>query len=495
MTARVSEGPAVGEVSKRYLFFLRHFNDTDNIAPIIHAFLNANPGHRAEVLLYDENYSGQGDANLALLSRAFPGQFRWCWLGDHFGLSFASSRRAAAWMQTLRRWRKAMDRRPGTNANGASQTPQDLAADSRPSGQHRPWRQGRWRWLPRAFHSIADVRSGSAGEARITTTLAPLVQAPRRADLVIFDVVRSHHVRGYLKALRALGCRSIICLPVSPLINYNVLREYDFTSPGSREFLNRHDYSGFDALSHVDGLYLNTYRSFMLSLGLKDGLPRRTHCIGSLRYYPEWIRIREAALPGSGLSAAVRGAQQQSDKRLLVLLSRLKTNVNRAELQACLDWLAQAEGFEIRVKGHTRAGQGDGALQLHAMQDANREDTSALIDWCDAVLFWGTSAALEGYSKGKTMICMPFVSSNRNLYAHYRAGFIARCRDDLVLFLTRYGRTGSAEPYDQDGAETMLREVVRSGQSDWQTHVEFTLTLLQEAEDAGTASPHDASLP
>jgi hypothetical protein len=300
--------------------------------------------------------------------------------------------------------------------------------------------------------------------------------------------VRSHHVRGYLKALRELGCRSIICLPVSPLINYNVLREYDFTAPGSGEFMNRHDYSGFDAISYVDGLYLDTYRRFMGSMGLTDGLPRNSTCIGSLRYYPQWIRIRDAALPSSGPAQAKPSAQGPASKHLLVLLSRLKTNVNRHELQACLDWLAQAEGFEIRVKGHTRAGKGDDALQLHSLKDANNEDTSTLIDWSDAIVFWGTSAALEGYAKGKTMACIPFVSSNLNLYEHYEAGFIARCRDDMVLFLHQYAQTGVAAPYSHAGIDRLMREVVQAGQRDWLEHREFTVRYLAEQEQQAPTS-------
>ena len=478
MTGSIEPITADQTIRKRYLLFLRHFNDIDNIAPIIHAFLDADPGHRAEVLLYDENYSGSGDPNLSLLSGAFPGQFRWSWLGDHFGLSFESSLRAARLQQQLRKllaaW-KRLSKPEARQQTRGGRSHQTTTSDA-------PRLSGRWHWLPKGLRSIADVRSGRAGEAVIREILAPLLSSPRPADLVLFDVVRCHHVAGYLKALRTMGCRSIICLPVSPLVNYNVLREYDFSDPGSKEFRSRHDYSGFDGLSYVDGLYLQHYRSFMQAMSLPDGLPRETSCIGSLRYAPEWIKLRATATAHGESARAPQVAAAHGGRRLLVLLSRLKTNVNRQELQACLDWLAQAEGFEIRIKGHPRAGASDTGLQLHAMQDANSEDTSALVDWCDAIVFWGTSAALEGYAKGKTMICIPFVSSNLNLFAHYGAGFIARCRDEMVLGLNHYLHSGKIEPYSHSGIAALIQEVVRAGHADWSSQVRFTLNHLEANE-------------
>ncbi|MFM7313334.1 MAG: hypothetical protein ACKO0M_09235 [Cyanobium sp.] len=483
MTGTIKPMQASQEIRKRYLFFLRHFNDIDNIAPIIHGFLGADGTHQAEVLLYDENYSGRSDPNLNLLSTAFPDQFQWCWLGDRFGLSFESSRRAARLQQRLRKLLITVKR--VTQSGRPRRTPaQPGVARTTPeaSAEAGTGSRGRWSWLPMGLRSVADVRSGRAGADLIRKALTPLVASPRPADLVIFDVVRSHHVSGILKALRALGCRSIICLPVSPLINYNVLREYDFTTPGSQEFRNRHDYSGFDALSYVDGLYLEHYRSFMQGMGLPDGLPRDTNCIGSLRYAPEWIRIRSTATAREAADSAPQAARGHTHKRLLVLLSRLKANVNREELQACLDWLAQADGFEIRIKGHPRASGAEAGLQLHAMQDANSQDTSTLVDWCDAILFWGTSAALEGFAKGKTMICIPFVSSNLNLYVHYSVGFIARCRDEMVLGLRRYLQAEKIEPYNHSGIEALMREVVRAGHVDWNGQLQSTLRHLEHHE-------------
>jgi hypothetical protein len=487
MTQTLQEDRVDEEFGKRYLFFLRHFNDTDNIAPIIHAFLGKSRSHHAEVVLYDENYCGAGDRNLSLLSQEFPEQFNWSWLGNHFGLDFKQSLRVAKWQKrvrtiltvlacaTVQRHRFIL-----VGETIAAISDKELA-ESRVSRRRRI---SRWEWLPKGVRSITDIRSGKAGEALICNRLSALVRSPQPADLVIFDVVRSRHVHGYLTALRKLGCKSIICLPVSPLINYNVLREYGFGTTGLRDFLNKHDYRGFDALSYVDGLYLQHYRAFMKSLGLRGGLPEKTNCIGSLRYYPEWLRIRGSSATSEYETHEKQPQGQAGKKKLLVLTSRLKSNVNLRELQACLDWLAQAREFEIRVKGHTRCGEGDLTLQLRGLQEANAIDTSALVDWCDAIVFWGTSAALEGYTKGKMMFCIPFVSSNLNLYEYYQAGYIARCRDDLVLVLSEYARTGVAEPYNHDGIRRMLREVVQAGQSNWQDHIEFVLRYLQDNEAA-----------
>lgn len=477
-------------ISKRYLFFLRHFNDIDNITPVIHEFLRSDPAHHAEVVLYDENYSGEGDSNLSLLAQAFPARFRWSWLGEAFGLDFNASQRAARWVNRLGqlrpRWMDAK-RSIQTERNRQPRKPAEAAgAASQPSPTH-----DRWRWLPAGARSLADVRSGQAGATRIRAALAPLLDRERPTDLILFDVVRSHHVRGLLQTLRSISSAPICCLPVSPLINFNVLREYHFKAPETRDFETRHDYRGFDMVAFVDSLYLDHYRGFMHAMGLRTGLPANVACIGSLRYRMEWIRLRQQFLE---TSASRKGAEHLPSprKRVLVLLSRLKSNVNVAELQASLDWLRHAPNLDVRIKGHTRAGAGDARLQIEGMTAVDQMDTSGLIDWSEAIVFWSTSAALEGYAKQKTMICLRYVSSNLNLYAHYEAGFVAHCRDDLVLFLTAFGRaeTGTVgecqitRRYNAAGITRMLNEVVQAGHEHWDAHIDSILKLLASQEEA-----------
>lgn len=462
----------------RYVFFLRHFNDIDNISPIIHCFLNASPSHKAEVFLYDENYCGLNDMNLAMLGSEFPDQFRWSWLGEHFGLCFQTSRRVGRLKRVLRKIPRVMSRLwHHSKKLGKSEILQRGEAA-------KAWtssREGRWRWLPVPLLSLADIRSGQAGAKRISATLGPLIVGENSANLVIFDLVRSHYVRGLLKALRAIGCRSIVCLPVSPLVNYNVLREYDFVTPESLEFQNRHDYSGFDALSYVDGLYLAHYRQFIKSLSVANRMPTTIGCIGSLRYYPEWIQIREKSIISQNTIQPMKNVEHRR-RRLLVLLSRLKSNVNAREVQTCLKSLAELSHFEVRVKGHPRSGDGDKRIDLYKLGDCNDKDTSELIEWSDAVIFWGTSAALEGYAKGKIMICIPYVCSNLNLYAYYQAGFIANCRDELVLFLHHYALSGCPKRYNRNGIDVMMREVVRAREQDWNAHRKAILNFLEGFE-------------
>src|SRR6056297_966904 len=88
----------------RYLFFLRHYNDIDNIAPAIHYLLADDPQVVADVILYHEDYTGVGDPNLAMLVSTHGGRCTVRHIGDLYGLSPTGPttlRWAAKWVRNV----------------------------------------------------------------------------------------------------------------------------------------------------------------------------------------------------------------------------------------------------------------------------------------------------------------------------------------------------------------------------------------------------------
>lgn len=431
---------------QRYLFFLRHYNDVDNITPAIFFFLNSDSRNRADLIFYHEGYDFHRDENIKFLLSEFDDRVSVSWLGSFFGISSeAEFKRFGAKVNLIGRLRSIL-------VNFGF----DMQLFLRRVNSRKYFNKV-LRFAGRTgLISLEMIRLDLVDRSIVDEALRKVLNKYKFPTLVVFDVVRSYAVKGILNSLRRLGIKKVICLPVSPLINYNVLREEKFVDFASDAFLRDHDYSGFDAVGFVDLNFVDSYQKLLSLLGLKDTLTGRTKALGSIRYCSEWMAVRERYLiPAYG--------QLTSRKKVVFFLSRLSGNVNAAEVDSVLRILADFHEFDIVIKGHTRENAGS-VLSFKNITLADDISSSSLIDWSDIIMFWSTSVAIEGYLKGKVMICLAYLSGNLNLYEKYNAGCIARCRDDVVKALHALS-TGKDLEYSQSGQVKFIKEIVEAGGS------------------------------
>jgi len=447
---------------KRYLFFLRHFNDIDNIAPAIYFFLEQDKKHRADVVLYDDGYDYRKDPNLRFLKSIFGDRFSYTWLGEYFGLSAPAFFGKANAKRRVETFLYRLTHKMGLSYDKIMAGYNRIRASI--VGQNTGKKP-----------SMMDIGAGRIDSEIIRQGLDKLLSHPLRPSLVVFDINRSHTVRGLLDNLRALNIPNIICLPVSPLINYNVMREKKFVDIWSEKFKQEHDYSGFDALGYVDENFVCSYNKFLPLVGLRSDLDGKTKYLGSIRFCPEWLDIRKRMVE------PYTPALRSSKPKMLFFLSRSVSNVNLDEVLITFEILNLFSDFEVLVKGHTREVIPDIHIKYPNITFIENQDSSALIDWADIILFWSTSVAIEGYIKNKTMVCLKYIVGNKNLYAKYDAGYIAHCRDDLVSFLLHYRKDDSVPGYNNEGKKRFLDEIVFAKPSD-KSVPEHYLEFMREYE-------------
>ncbi len=73
---------------KRYLFFLRGHNDTDNIVPVIYFLLKERDDHTATVCFYNIDYDFRKAAVVRFLTETFGHRVKLRWIGDFLGQSY-----------------------------------------------------------------------------------------------------------------------------------------------------------------------------------------------------------------------------------------------------------------------------------------------------------------------------------------------------------------------------------------------------------------------
>lgn len=436
---------------KRYLFFLRHFNDIDNISPAIYYALKKNEDLRADLLIYSDDYDFRTDVNLNLLKETFSERFSVRWLGEYFDFEidkhFEALKKDKSALHILVRVKRKLV--PFIERSLILRKIYSSANKLRTSIQIKTKNSGK---------VIPQILEGNFSPEVTREKIKDILEEYTFPSLVAFDINRTYAIKGLLDALRANGVKNIIALPVSPLINYNVMRQYDFYDIDSDEFLAQNDYSGFDKIGYVCGNYIENFNSFFEFLGKKSTLKGKTAVIGSIRFTKEWIDIR---------SKFVKPYTQTSGKRkVLFLLSNPVSNINVRAVKTAIKIFSKYPDFSVLIKPHTRLpGKEIDISSFGNIQYADLEDSSALIDWADIVVFWGSSVALEGYLKNKIMLCMSYLSINKNLYAKYDAGFIARCRDDLYRFILGYQSGKIEQVYNYKGAEKLIKCISSDGES------------------------------
>ena len=445
---------------RRYLFFLRHYNDIDNIAPAIYFFLAQSPAHQADVVIYSDDYDFTADENIDFLQQQFPKRFQCRWLGGFLGWTF---------------------RAPPSPPQAAKKPPSLLRELMQPVIKRLP--TSFKEKLKLKTRALQAKKAAQQDATRLAKALADFLVEPVPPSLIIFDVNRSANMPNLLQSLRQQYEGRIICLPVSPLISYNVLRQTDFYKIFSDEFRKAHDYSAFDAIGMVDTYFSGSYDELLELLGSDLNLGEKVARLGSIRFCKDWLEVRSQYIPPPP------AVPREAPLRIAVLLSRALSNLNTSELTASLGILAQFPEVSVVVKGHTRdvSFPADAWDEFGQNISVNNEwSSSTLLDWADLVIFWGSSMALEGYVKGKTMICLDYMASNKNLYATYSAGHVASCRDDLLKIVLHYAREQGEMTYHQEGCDKLIQDVVYAG--DHNNHIPSRYLAFMAAHERQRSS-------
>lgn len=443
-------------VGKRYLFFLRHYNDIDNIAPAIYYFLEESDDHIADVVLYDGSYDYRDNENLEFLKTIYGERFTYKWLGEYLGINpenyfrskvLATNKKAKTnlfipIMNLFKNLLKSILKMVNLSASDI----RAKIARVKTLGKNNIGENIDVGRLCRGENDSNEI-TDSVIKKILFRSLLP--------NLVIFDINRTPEIKGLLFSLRKYGVKRIICLPVSPLISYNTLRQEKLIDLRSEQFYRLHDYSGFDAVGYVDNYFVDSYSRTFKLLGIESTLKGKTKTLGSIRYCPAWLKKRDQYIKPFFLDT-------EKIKSVLFLSNPL-SNVNWAEVERVLYFFLNYPEYNLVVKHHTRSQIKQDQAKFPHINFVDNINSSALIDWADVVLFWSTSVAIEGYVKNKVMVCLSYVSGNRNLYELHDAGFIVRCRDDLHEFLHLYYKSKNKLRYNNEGVEKLLDRTILPG--------------------------------
>lgn len=400
---------------KKKIFFLRHFNDIDNIVPVIY-YLLEKKNYKVDIVIYSLHYDFRGNQLLRFLQEKYQDRVLITWIGEALNYPYMITKN-----RLIRLSNYAVRRLTG---------------------------------LPTLEQAI---KVGKKKEI-ITDFLSNILHSEDEIPTqVLFDQNRTSVISGLISSLRELGIETIKSLPVSPWINMNVLRQVDFIELDAEVFKKKHDYSGFDRIGQVDPYYSQSLEEFFQCLGEKSPFDGKIELLGSLRYSREWLDVLNSEIMKPYLPPGIPKGDKPT---VLILPSHPKNNSFWDEYHRTLQFLSQFDRFDFIIKPHTRYDTKYRSLPPNMKLDRS-SSTSQLIDWADIILYWSTSVALEGFQKGKKMICLDFLNGNYSSYKKFNVTYLCNSRDDLMKILLKHSESEN-EPNNQG----IIKNIIYHGSDD-----------------------------
>ena len=442
------------------MFFLRGHSDTDNIVPAIWFLLEDNASAIVDVIYYRFEFPFLSHPYVTALLARFGDRVKLSWVGSFLGLDYEELfQRKEVSPAEATRMREQLDL-------DWSQFHRVFKAHV-PAGRrqvkirYRLWGHGSQRAMTLSMATLSEAsshfsrRSPHISQALRQAFIKWVVAEQTTPNLALFGYQRGRSLAGLFDALRSVGVDKVVRLPISPMINVNVLRQPNYVVPNREEIESMLDFTGFDAVSYTDHIYPENLRKLFLEMGWGDPLQGKLAVLGAIRYCPEWIAVRPKP-------PAFASPNDDGRTKIAVFLSRVKTNTDWHEVRRTFCILESFPSFHVIVQPHPR--DPDVADVVGKNVEVRTDVPSpSLIAWADIVMLWGSSIGLEALLQNKTLLCPTYLNANRNAYEMFGGGWMLRCRDDLVMALAKLQRDPSARTYDNAGVDRLINEIVFAG--------------------------------
>ena len=406
-----------------YLFFVRHFNDIDHIAPVVWRMKQ----DRYPVAVYCMNprYEIAADYRLQFLKNigvpvdylhhAFDQKRGWL-----YGMLQAFMIRSFS-------WQKALDASDKKQAALGGDLPAKAAG-----------------LLGVLFYKLTRLIYYNTGWARS-------VLQSTGAAVICFDHIRPglYVVKPLLRAAADAHIPTV-SLPHGVMLYTNAAPKPKASDKRRLAKFNRFDYI----------LVPNQLRKDLL---VRSGVDeKKVAVLGSPRYCAQWLEQNKRILPPN--SAAEN--HDCSKLKVVLMASKPQCQVDMLRLRSTLELLAQLPGVEVRIKPHTRSSGEKNLVDDPRLYDASRDLTARLCEWADVMLVVGSSVITEALMKGRPALYLKYLHANTTLFEDLGACWTIHDEKELKDALLSLQGAGAGVPYSEDNVAAYLIEVVYGRQKD-----------------------------
>jgi hypothetical protein len=402
-----------------FLFFVRHFNDIDHLAPI--AWKMRQAGHSVAVYGINPRYDYDSDYRLVFLKghgvdvAYLHNRFS----RHHGGLHDALYRGLLRFHAIERKW-----------SHQKKETP--------------------------LYQKLLGFFSGQIGVFlyKINRLLyynarwACSVLHQTQACAVCFDHIMPglYVVKPFLKAAKGMSIPSF-ALPHGVHLYTN-----EKTKAKSKDSRRLTKFNQFD---HV--LVPNQLRKDQL---VQSGVAsERIAVLGSARYCDQWLAQNKTIIPRN----VEEKGHDPHKLKVVFMPSKPQCLANVKRLRATCTLLAEMEGIEVMIKPHTRTGGERHLFAANKLRDASSILTAELCEWADVAIVVGSSVITEALMRKKTVLYLKYLHNNTTLFEELGACRTMHDEEELRDVLTSLQANGNRSLYSESAVTRYISEVVHGG--------------------------------
>jgi hypothetical protein len=273
--------------------------------------------------------------------------------------------------------------------------------------------------------------------------------ARAKATLLVFDWAKpyQHNVGSLLAAARRLGIPAV-ALPHGVDVYTGELRGHMALKTGALpDFGRKLPYDMVVVPHAVQAAYYE-----------RCGVPaRKLRVLGSARFCAEWVQKNLELSPPLSFESAPR-----AKGRVRVLLMDKPTANRAGAMESAIQAIAAMPDVDVVVRPAPR----NDATTLSRWPEGvriSRDSSARLIDWCDVVVGTMSSILIEPLMRGKTVICLRFVSDVPTVFTRDNVCIAVDSVEELVEVITgmKSGMDAALPPPERVAA--FLHEMVGGG--------------------------------
>ena len=406
-----------------YLFFVRHFNDIDHIAPVV--WKMKKDKHPVAVYCINPRYDIHNDYRLQFLKS----------LGvtvDYLHVAFDRPRGAfGKFMYAI------------MQKSYALQKPHEFVVGEPPGFLIRLYRQVSWRLKSKFNVIMHKIYYGRGWERSILEQTG--------AQVICFDHIKPKHymVDAFLKASRAMSIPSL-ALPHGVYLYTNQM-----TKPKAIDSRRLAKFERYDYIIATNELR----KQILVGSGIAA---EKIIVLGSARYCAEWLAQNQKILPDTN-----NFKPPNSTKLKVVLMpSKPQARVDVDRLFKTCALLADLDGIEAMIKPHTRAPGAKNLFHGVPLPDVSHVLTAELCEWADVLLNVGSSVITEALMKGKPALYLKYLHENTTLFEELGSCWTINNEDELKKALLSLQDDKNNIPYSEESVAAFVSDIVHGGDAD-----------------------------
>jgi len=181
--------------------------------------------------------------------------------------------------------------------------------------------------------------------------------------------------------------------------------------------------------------------------------------LGSARYCGEWLEQNRKILPGR-----FNAAHKESGKLKVVLMpSKPQCRMDVERLFNTCRILADLEDVEVMFKPHTRIRSQGHVFDNIPLPDVSPFLTAELCDWADVLINVGSSVITDGLMREKPVLYLKYLHDNTTLFEELGACWTIHDEVELKDALSILQMDRNHMPYSKESVANFLTKVVKGG--------------------------------